>query len=214
MKLSIKDSKLNSQSFLDEPSVSSKKLVADVSRDWGWLAVGGTLFVALGVWAWVEPFSATLGVVLAYGLILVVGGAIGLAQAFRLSRFGKSGWRIFQSLLSIVGGVLILKYPAIGVLGLSLVICFYLFMSAAAQLTMAFETRVLKGSGWLIFSSILSFVLGAVLLAEMPVSAFYMPGIFLAVDLICNGVTLTIIAFELRKLHKELPQPELTHEAA
>src|SRR5690242_6457246 len=110
MKLSVKNS--NSHDFLDETPVSSKELVADVSRDWGWLAVGGILFIALGIWAWVEPFSATLGVVLAYGLILVVGGAIGLAQAFRLGRVGKSSWRIFQSLLSIVGGVLMLKYPA------------------------------------------------------------------------------------------------------
>jgi uncharacterized membrane protein HdeD (DUF308 family) len=194
---------------------SSENLLSYVTRAWGWLLFGGILSVVLGIWAWQAPYGATEAIVSVLGAILLIGGIAGLIQAFRFRRFGGTGWRVFQSLISFAGGVIMLKEPTIGTLGVGITICLYLFMSATAQLVMAHDLRAIKGSGWLIVSSVLSYALGVLLIASMPISAFYMPGIFLAVDLVFGGFTAIGTSLRLRKLHKEAGEhPEEIGRAA
>jgi uncharacterized membrane protein HdeD (DUF308 family) len=138
-------------------------------------------------------------------VILLVSGVVQLVQAFRFSRYGGTAWRVFQSLISIVGGFIMLRYPVIGIMGVGLTIIFYLFMSAASQMALGFATQHVRGSGVLLLSSIVSFALGVLLIAQLPFSALWIPGVFLAVDLIIGGVSLILLSFRFRSLRAERP---------
>ncbi len=184
---------------------------ADVSflnRDWGWFLVGGILSCVLGIFAWRAPVAASAGLAAALGAILLISGIFQLIQTFRFSRYGGTAWRVFQSLVSIVGGFVMLRYPVIGIMGVGLTIIFYLFMSAASQLTLSLATRHIRGSGWLMLSSFVSFFLGIFLIAQLPVSALWIPGVFLAVDFIIGGASLIALSFKLKSMQTKQPAVE------
>lgn len=178
------------------------ELAGRVSKEWGWLLAGSVISIFLGFFAWQAPYAASQAVVFILGWVLVLSGLVQLIQAVRLYRLGGMSWRLFQSCLSIIGGIIMLRAPAIGLIGVSLTIIFYLFLSSAAQWLMGMALRSVRGAGWLFFSSVISFILGVVLIAQFPASAFYTPGLFLALDLIVGGITLMGLSFRLREIHK------------
>jgi uncharacterized membrane protein HdeD (DUF308 family) len=62
----------------------------------------------------------------------------------------------------------------------------------------SFSFRPLSGWGWVLFSGIVSLILGVMILADLPWSAATILGILLAIELLSNGVFLLFIAFGLR----------------
>ena len=54
--------------------------------------------------------------------------------------------------------------------------------------------------GWVVFSGILSFLLGLMIVAKWPASSFYTLGIFLGIDLIFIGAAWVSMGLRLRKL--------------
>lgn len=180
---------------------------AHLSRDWGWFLAAGILSCILGILAWRAPVLASAGLATALGVILLISGGAQLVQAIRFGRYGGTAWRIFQALISIVGGFIMLRYPVIGIMGVGLTIIFYLFMSAASQLTLGLATRHVKGSGMLLISSAISFLLGILLVAQLPFSALWIPGVFLAVDLIIAGASMIVLSFKFRSMQPERISP-------
>ena len=53
--------------------------------------------------------------------------------------------------------------------------------------------------GWVVFSGILSFLLGLMIVAKWPASSFYTLGIFLGIDLIFIGSGWLSVGLALRK---------------
>lgn len=183
--------------------------VLNLKRDWGWFLVGGIISCVLGIFAWRSPVAASAGLAAALGVILLISGFVQLIQTIRFGRYGGTAWRVFQSLVSIVGGFVMLRYPVIGMMGVGLTIIFYLFMSAASQMTLGLSIRHVRGgSGMLFFSSLISFFLGIVLIFQLPTSALWIPGVFLAVDLIIGGLSMIFLAFKLKSHRAEQPSIE------
>ncbi|MFL5813008.1 MAG: hypothetical protein ACJ763_05475, partial [Bdellovibrionia bacterium] len=75
---------------------------------------------------------------------------------------------------------------------------------AASQLTLGLATRHVRGSGMLLISSAISFLLGILLVAQLPFSALWIPGIFLAVDLVVGGVSLMVLSSKFRSMRPAL----------
>jgi uncharacterized membrane protein HdeD (DUF308 family) len=150
---------------------------------------------------------ASAGLASVLGVILLISGGAQLVETFRFSHYGGTAWRVFQALISIVGGFIMLRYPVIGIMGVGLTIIFYLFMSAASQMALGLATRHVSGSGMLFISSVISFLLGILLVAQLPFSALWIPGVFLAVDLIIGGASLIVLSFKIRSLRPEKITP-------
>jgi uncharacterized membrane protein HdeD (DUF308 family) len=179
--------------------------VAQLRKDWAWFLMGGIISCVLGIFAWRAPVIASAGLAAALGVILLISGVVQLVQTFQFSRYGGTAWRVFQSLISIVGGFIMLRYPVIGIMGVGLTIIFYLFMSAASQMTLSFATRPIRGSGLLLVSSLISLALGVLLVAQLPFSALWVPGVFLAIDLLIGGISLITLSLKFRSLRIEQP---------
>jgi uncharacterized membrane protein HdeD (DUF308 family) len=75
----------------------------------------GLFLVAAGTWCLVLPFPAAAFLVLLFGLSWVVNGVIELIHGFT----GGGGWTIASGAVSLVAGIVVLAYPAPGVLALA-----------------------------------------------------------------------------------------------
>ena len=58
----------------------------------------------------------------------------------------------------------------------------------------------LQGWGWWVLDGIVTAVFGVLILAQWPVTGLWVIGLFIGIDLILNGFTLTMFALGLHKM--------------
>jgi uncharacterized membrane protein HdeD (DUF308 family) len=182
--------------FTPEHNDISLRDMSELSNHWGWMLAASLCFIILGTVAFSMPLASSIGVTYGIAGLFLAGGAVHLIQAIQLSRKRGSLTRFFQSILSLVVGGLILRYPEGGMLSIAVALSFYFFISAAAQFILATSLRAYQGWGYL--GALISFSLGVYIIFTFPFSAMWVPGTLLGVDLVFAGATLMGLAFTLR----------------
>jgi uncharacterized membrane protein HdeD (DUF308 family) len=183
---------------------SNNILETDFSDSWGWIVLGGVVSVILGVIAYLYPVMSTVSITIFVASLLLIGGAIQFAQSVALWKKPHNALRMLRSIVMVVAGVLMFRYPSGGMEAVALTMSFYFFVAAALQWMLASAIPV--GRGWGYFSSILTFFLGVFIIASFPFSALWVPGLLLGIDFVFTGIT--TIAFGIA-IHK--PTPTLHH---
>lgn len=176
------------------------------SKNWGWLLAIGILLVLLGIVALAMPIASTASLMVAVASLLVVGGIIHLVNAFKLRHFHGSFLRFFQAIIAIIGGALMFRYPAGGMLSIAVLLSFYFFSSAAFQLVLS-SSQETQGGIWGFIGATLSFLLGLYIVMSFPFSALWVPGVVLAIEFIYSGAAMIAVAASVRKVDRVLTSP-------
>lgn len=166
-----------------EPAFSAGKAAA--SSRWLLMVVGIVTLVA-GVIALAMPFLASVTAAILVGWVLIVSGAVGLFTAVRRN----DGWHIAAafaiSIVSIIGGLLMLMQPIAGIFALTTLLIAYFAASGILRIWYGAKS-VHEGGGWMIATGALAFLLAVMLFFSLPLSAAWLPGVMLGVDLIFWG---------------------------
>jgi uncharacterized membrane protein HdeD (DUF308 family) len=168
----------------------------------GWMLAGGVITVVLGVIAFRSPVASSLGVTIAIGALLLADGVVRLVHAIRERRHQTGSSRFFLAIVSIIAGGLVLFYPGAGLLGVAVALSFYFFATAGSQWVLASAMGPNSGRGWVIASSIASFALGVYIIANFPLSALWVPGMLLGIELVIMGASMIGVSFRLRRFEK------------
>lgn len=157
---------------------------------WLLLIIGIVTLIA-GMAAIALPLLASFAAVLVAGWVLIASGMVGIVAAVRR----RHGWHMLSAAagaaLSVVIGVLIVLQPALGLLTLTTLIIAFFAVSGALRLYYGARLwREGDGGGWMIAGGALSLVLAVLLLTGLPVSAAWVPGVLLGIDLIVWGAIL------------------------
>jgi uncharacterized membrane protein HdeD (DUF308 family) len=178
--------------------------LARYSRQWGWVIAMGIVSMILGVIALYQPYVSTLGLTLTLGVLLGIGGIAELVQAVRLRRARGSVARFIYAAVALVAGFLMLRNPGAGMLSVAIVLSFYFLVSAAAKGALAIAMRGMRGSWLMMLSALASFFIGVVMIWTFPISALWVPGMLLGIDLIFGGSMAFGYGLTLRRAYKEL----------
>jgi len=149
--------------------------------------VGVTLMV-LGVIAILAPIASTLVATIVIGIMLIAGGILRLFHGFSENRTQSIVWLVISSLLYIAAGAAVLWRPLIGTLSLAVAVGIFFVVGAISKAIHAYQYRGTHSSGWLLFDAVVSGFLGILLLAGLPMTAFWALGIIVGVDLITAGI--------------------------
>jgi uncharacterized membrane protein HdeD (DUF308 family) len=106
----------------------------------GWLAFAlGALAVIAGIFVMVHPGSAVHGVRIIFGIYLLLAGAahIGLSLFAAGNRLGE----VLRGALDVVGGLVFLFAPKLGLAALALFVGIYLILRGAVEIAVAVELR-------------------------------------------------------------------------
>ena len=106
----------------------------------GWLAFAlGALAVIAGIFVIARPGSAVHGVRIVFGIYLVLAGAaqLGLAVFTVGNRMGEA----LRGALDLVGGLVFLFAPKLGLAALALFVGIYLLLRGAVEIAVAVELR-------------------------------------------------------------------------
>ena len=170
----------------------------------GWVVGFGVLTVIAGVFAIGAPLASGLGVTIFIGvaLALALGGGARIIAAFGADSFGQGTLAFVGGLLGAVAGVILATRPGLGLATLTLLIGSYLLVDGIANAVLAFRVRPGQGWGWMLFSGIVTVLLGILLLAEWPISGTWALGTLVGMNLLFSGFAMISIGSAARRLTK------------
>ena len=148
----------------------------------GW----GIFCIVLGTIGLFAPIAFSVGVTIFIGAMLLVSGATTAA--------------IVLALLTALTGLLLMFYPIAGTETLTLFLASYFIAIGLVKCWAALSNTDAKGWGLMLFSAIISLLLGGCLWWGWPQSATWIFGIFVAIELIFDGWTALIFGLEVRAL--------------
>src|SRR5262249_44203254 len=159
----------------------------------------GVLMVIGGIVAVIYPIISSISLVLFLGWILIITGifqGISLIGAQNVPNF----WlQLVSVVLSIIVGVLFLRRPGEAVVTLMLLLIVFFMVEGFAKLVFSLTIRPLPNWGWVLASGIIGILLSFYLLANITTTAIWLLGVLLGIQLICEGVALSSLAWQVRQ---------------
>ena len=110
-------------------------------------------------------------------------------------------WSVISSLLAIVAGALLIRWPVSGLVSLSLVLSVFFIADGFVSIMFAVEHR--RGQtarwGWTLASGLVTLLLAVAILAGLPASSAVL-GILVGIDMIFAGAAMIAIGASAKKL--------------
>jgi uncharacterized membrane protein HdeD (DUF308 family) len=171
----------------------------NLRKNWGWLLAFGILAILLGILGLGMTFGLTLASIELFGILLIVGGAFQLFNAFKCKGWKSTVWHLLIALLYIAAGVIMVIDPVLASVTLTLVIAWILIAVGIMRSVMAFQMRPASGWYWPLLSGIVSIALGVMIIVQWPISGLWVIGLFVAIELILHGWSYVFVALAARK---------------
>lgn len=171
------------------------------SSSWGVLFAGGIATSMAGMFMLVFPVAASVSVTMFAGWMLIFMGVFGCVGALTHRDGGGRITGLIMGIIAVVAGVMLAFNPLAGTLTLTMIIVLWLIIDGLAGIVLSLFRRG-QGWGWWLLSSLFSLALGLILLETMPLGAAWIIGTYVGIVMLIRGMTLTAIAFEVRRLAK------------
>jgi uncharacterized membrane protein HdeD (DUF308 family) len=107
--------------------------------------------------------------------------------------------QLVSVVLFILVGSLFLRNPGEGLLTLTLLLIVFFMVEGISKVIFALTIRPFPNWGWVLGSGIVGILLAFYLWASIPVSAVWVLGVLLGIELICEGAALGHLAWQARK---------------
>lgn len=172
--------------------------LGELRKNWGWLLVLGLVSLALGIVGLGYCFALTLAGVLVFGWLILITGAVEVVQAFKCRGWKSVLWQLFIALLHVLAGIVVISDPLLASWIFTLFLAVAILVGGATRIVVAFQHRDHAGWPWLLVGGAVSVALGAMIAAGWPGTSFFLIGLFIAVELIANGVGLVTLALAAR----------------
>jgi len=164
-----------------------------LSEKWGWFVALGVAMIMAGGIAFGNVMAATVASVYTVGIVMLLGGMLHLGQAFRVKKWESVFYWILSGACYTVAGVFAFLNPLLASAVLTFLMAMALIVAGAFRMWTAFKLRPLNGWGWIALGGLVTLVAGLVIAAGWPVNSLWILGLFLAIDLVMQG--LALIAF-------------------
>ncbi len=185
---------------LDDAAQIFREAVRDAIKRHSLLyLVQGVLLVAGGILAIVYPVVSSVAVVVLLGWLLILSGlvqGIGLLGARQVPYF----WlQLISVILGVLIGILFLRDPAQGLLTVTLLIIVFFMIEGISKIVFALTIRPFPNWGWVLASGLVGIALSLILWASLPVTAIWLIGLLLGIELISVGAAITYLAWQVRR---------------
>lgn len=160
----------------------------------------GIILTLIGIIGIILPQLMSLETVLLIAVLFLLGGAVWLVHAYKYSGIRWSDW--LKPVLLLISGALMLFYPMSGIVAIGLLLSIYLLLDAFGSFILAYGLHPEKGWIWMVFNGLASLVLALLFLIGWPETSVWLVGLFVAISLFFDGVTLVYIGWMQKQLTK------------
>lgn len=184
---------------LDEAATVMRAALRDaIKRNSVWYLLQGGLMVLAGIVALVYPIVSSVTIILMLGWLLIISGiaqAISLIDASKVPHFWP---QLISVVLSVLIGILLVRNPGEGLLTLTLLMIVYFMVGGMAKIIFALTIRPFPNWIWLMASGIVGVILAIYLWSSLPLTAAWLLGVLVGIQLICEGAALAYMAWQVR----------------
>lgn len=157
----------------------------------------GVLFMGLGIIALIAPLAAAEFLFMLIGCLLVIAGVLQASFNFATKRH----WSFYiTAAIAIIAGILLVVRPEAGIYFFGMIIAVFLLLQGFMQLFYAGVYAPYRGWGWMLASGLLSIALAIFIFVGWPLSASWLFGVLIAINLMLFGFSLLTIAMYLDNL--------------
>lgn len=164
-----------------------------------WYLIQGALMILGGILALIYPIMSSVAVVLFLGWVLIVSGVvqgISLIDARNVPHF----WlQLVSVVLLIVVGLLLIRNPQQGLLTVTLLLIVFFMVEGFSKVIFSLTIRPFPNWGWILVSGIIGILLSLFLWANLPVTAIWLLGLLVGIQLISEGAALGYLAWRVRQ---------------
>jgi uncharacterized membrane protein HdeD (DUF308 family) len=173
---------------------------SSASNNWWVYLLGGIILFALGLYAFINPGSAFLGLTIYFAAVILFNGIGNVI--FALSNRGRLqgwGWLLALGLAEAVFGLYLFSAPVAAAATLAYFIGFWVLLRSGSTIANAFVLRRLhyRNWGWNLALGVLGIVLGFMILANPAIGALGAT-VWVAIALVVLGVALMVLGWRLR----------------
>jgi uncharacterized membrane protein HdeD (DUF308 family) len=167
--------------------------IEEVRKHRTWFFVWGIVLMVLGLIAIGSSVLATLLSVIFLGWILILSGLFAVIHGLMRRQWHGHVLNLLAGVLYVVAGFMMISYPAMAAITLTLLIAMLLIAAGAFRLFVAFSLP-LHHRGWLVLNGVVGIVLGILIWSAWPVSGLWVIGLFIGIDLLFDGWTEMMLA--------------------
>ena len=153
----------------------------------------GIVVLILGLLAVAMPFLTGVAVTLIIGFILIAAGVAEFVYTLKSRSFGEGFFRFLFGLFAVLAGLSLVGQPDAGLATITLFLAIWFFVDGIITLIQGFRWRPFDGWGWMVFSGIVSIILGVMIWRQFPVSAVWLVGVLVGIRLIFAGWTMIML---------------------
>jgi uncharacterized membrane protein HdeD (DUF308 family) len=154
---------------------------------WGAIVAFGALLMLMGLASLAFAFASTLAIVALNGVFLLVAGAAEIGVGMHARGWGRFFLWVIGGLLYIAAGVLCILYPVFASVILTLVLGAGLVAAGVVRAVLAWELPSSPQRNMIFLAALITFGLGLIIIMGWPMSAVYVLGTLLGVDLLFHG---------------------------
>jgi uncharacterized membrane protein HdeD (DUF308 family) len=161
--------------------------------------IQGGLMVLAGILALVYPVASSFAVVTLLGWILIINGFVQGLSLWDARNVPQFWLQLVSMFLSGIVGVLLIRHRGEGLLILTLLLLVYFMIEGMSKVIFSLTIRPFPNWGWVLASGLVGIVVALYLWASLPVTAIWLLGVLLGIQLITEGVALGYLAWKVRE---------------
>lgn len=191
------DKILNDQ-FLQQ-TVLGEQLV-NLRKSWGWFVGFGIALILIGIFAATYILISSLTAIFVFGTLMFVGGFFQLAAAFQFRAVKNVFWSaVFSGILFLICGFIAFAWPAATAVAITILVGITLVLAGILRIVAGIQAAGIEGCVWMILLGVLDLLIAVLLFSNVAGFALILPGVFLACDLLFQGVAMLMIGLALKK---------------
>ena len=171
-----------------------------------WLSlIAGVVLIAIGFIVLVNPAVSYYSFAMWFGFAVMLTGILTLIQGMTSqNRYVRRGWLILASVVDIIIGILLIFNSLLAAFVMPILLGAWLLYRGSAMMMQGFDLRAhnMRGSGWLIFYSIIVIAV-AIMVLWMPVTLGVEAVIlFVAIAFVSYGISMVTLGLRLWDIHR------------
>lgn len=167
------------------------------SAGWGWILAYGVLLIVGGILAFLNPMAAGFAAGVVFGVGLLFYGAFALIAAFSGMALRSKLLEILLGVVALLAGVFVLLDPFQGAASFAWAIGFWLLISGVFQIVYALKGGVDRG--WRLALGVIDVLLGGYLVFSGPLVGIAFIAAIVGFSFLLRGMFFVMLSNGLRK---------------
>ena len=165
-----------------------------------WYLIEGVLLVVAGILAVIYPVISSVAVIVLLGWLLIISGALQGLSLIGAGHVPHFWLQLISVILAVLVGVLFLRDPAQGLLTITLLLIIFFMIEGISKIVFSLTIRPFPNWGGVLASGLVGILLSAILWASLPVTALWLIGFLIGIELISVGSAIAYLAWQVRRV--------------